>query len=197
MEYRKIASVKELPEWFDITKYAKANSLDAKGWFNQLVARQMWVPHRFITQNEEGESIYNPLLSEEYDRWIKAHVAPIRQKGIVTLEETEELKQSGKNEEEFLTLKNVRPASVSEIYWAAKRIVPEKTQYMDKFYWSEDAYTGALKREDWFDEPYHSHYFGEHDVTPDTDVFLTVDLRCPDSLILSGVKNELLKIRQA
>lgn len=191
---RKIASVKELPDWFDLTKYAKANSLDAKGWFNQWVARQMMIPGVYF--DEVAEIINYPQLKVEYKQWIKGHVTPIRQKGIVTLDETEELMQSRKNEEESSTLKNVRPATVCEIYWAAKRIEPEKTQYMDKFFWSEDAYTGALKRQDWFDEPYHSHYFGEYDVTPDSDVFLTVDLRCPDNLILSGVKNELLKIRQ-
>jgi len=40
---KSIKSVKELPSWFNITKYQAAKEMEIKGWYNQLTARETYL----------------------------------------------------------------------------------------------------------------------------------------------------------
>jgi hypothetical protein len=37
---KRIRKVSQLPEWFDLAKYSKAESLDEAGWYEQLHVRR-------------------------------------------------------------------------------------------------------------------------------------------------------------
>ncbi len=195
MKKRKIEDVKDLPEWFDIKKYAKARTLDAKGWFNQLIVRRAGMPDKYIIQLEQGDCFYarDPALKVEFDRWYQQHVSIIRKMGIVTEKETEELNYFKKFAEASATQKNVHLTSLFEIYWAAKKIPEDKVELFNNHTIPLPRSSMPATRAKMFKESFLSHSTNSPKTT---DVFFTVNLNCPDDIILSEMKNELEKIRQ-
>lgn len=196
---KQIRHVSSLPKWFDLAKYAGANSLESVGWYEQLSVRSDLIGLVGSRRWESGQSSSPPETGQQTMRVL----ALIRETPIVDIAKDElltayfyggalyELK-AGDPRYSF----GVHLTTVRNLYLTEGNIEKDKRTHARNFFaqifdqdrdWSTPL---AFKHKDWIDEPI--------DGIADSggfDVNIRVNMLLPDRVLVEQFKRVLNQLR--
>lgn len=206
---KKIRNKRDLPKWFNLTKYADAAGLSVKGWYEQLHVRATIA----MTLNPNMPS--NPAnpgwiaLKELENNCIKS----VHEQPIVDLSSNRLLHLFVGNAQTDKLLRllphlslSVRPATANDLYTTEAGIEPSKREFAKKYFGGTNDNTNneSLKRfrdsktastyfrsseyPDWLDKPIHR-------LPNDVDMLVFVNTSLPDSVLLEDFKAMLQELR--
>lgn len=185
---KKIKRKIDLPNWFDLKKYATAELLDAAGWYEQLSIRRELIKPPFGSIRVESIRREGPPLVEENARRL---VALIRDTPIVNIEGDDLLRLiscSGVLHE--LKTRNpkssfgVRFTTVREHYITEHFIERDKRtyarNYFNEYFYGNSSSTLPLVSKDWFEKPVDG--VSNH---PFYDINIRANTLLPDSVLIA------------
>lgn len=196
---KQIRKLSSLPEWFDLSKYDKANSLDSSGWYEQLAVRQgllsmIGSPRWDRCQNNSHKKIAQGTIRV---------LALVRDSPIVNVHENELLKIYflGGAMHELKTLApryslGVHLSTTRNLYITEGHIEKDKRAYARNFFaelldddidWMTPL---KYKCTDWIDEPVDSIT-----TSSSSEVNVSVNLSLPDKLLIKQFSQMLQSLR--
>lgn len=193
--HKKIKHVNELPDWFDLEKYAAVKTLDAAGWYEQLAIRDCLSSLLSYSLRDNL-----PISKQDLEALEAMRATPIIDvnnnfllKALCCGGELWELKS--KNPRYSL---GVHMTTVREHYIAENNVEDEKRTYARNFFsqiWSEGLFDKKFKPlkytcKDWIDEPIDNIR-----KSPDYNVHINVDMGLPDKVLIEQFKQLLMNLR--
>lgn len=197
---KRISHVSNLPEWFDLAKYEIAGSLDAIGWYEQLIIRRELI--RVLFRGTRIESIFPgyPAISKHEAKKLTTliHIVPILN---ISVEDIQNIFSKHSALYELKTHNpqysfGVRQTTVYEHYATERFIEKEKRNYARNFFsqlYEEDNKSEIqFKNEDWIDEPIDA-------IVEDFryDINIRVNTLLPDKILIEQFERLLSNVRVA
>lgn len=191
---KKIKHVQDLPKWFDLKKYDEQNTLDATGWYEQLLIRQQIKEFsksniKDIVQNQFNILKENPIIKIEQDCYFA---------NTFLSDELWELK----NKKIKYSL-GVHKLTIHELYLLENDIQKSKRDHARRYF--DNRFSMNLipaldytehSFETWMDDP-----IDVQKGTPDSLLHLTVDVSLPKkilidqfTILIDGLKQRLSSV---
>lgn len=182
----------ELPSWFKIEKYEAAKTLDATGWYEQLMVRHIGKSYFDEDLNDGSDSSLQSL--EALDLLRATPIIDVHNNLLIKVlfggGGIDELKTDTPN----YSL-GVHMTSVREHYQTENKIENEKRAYARNFFaqmWGKNWLTKPLKytHKDWIDKPIDNIRS-----SPEFNINISVDMRLPDKELIEQFKQLLKGLR--
>ena len=191
---KRVRRASDLPEWFRLDNYARAGTLDAAGWYEQLFVRRHLLSMIDYDQRHPSHADGTKLHASTLRRLQRVRAMPIvdiTNDDVIYDRTLYELKARVPS----YSL-GVRLATVSDHYLTEGKIEPEKRTYARNYFaqtFSDVPSTLPLKykRPDWIDEPIDW-------IANDTGygVSVRVNLVLPDKVLAEQFKRLLNELRR-
>lgn len=195
---KRISHVSNLPEWFDLAKYETAESLDAIGWYEQLIIRRELI--RVLLMGTRIENIFSGNLAipkhEAKKLTTLIHTMPILN---ISVEDIQNIFSKNSMLYELKTHNprysfGVRQTTVYEHYATERFIEKEKRiftrNFFAQFYGEDNKSEKQLTYVDWIDEPIDA-------IVEDFryDINIRVNTLLPDKILIEQFERLLSNVR--
>jgi len=181
-----IKNVSNLPEWFNLAKYAAAESMDSAGWLEQLAMRKQLTS---LVGSPRWES-WQPSPTSKIGQQSLQILALIRETPILNIAKNELLEGYFYDDSplERIPSIGVHLTSVRNLYTTEGRIEKDKRDHARELFNDNNPY--SYKGTNWIDEPVD----GIAD-SGDFEVNIRVNMMLPDNLLVEHFKILLNELR--
>ena len=185
-----IKHIRQLPAWFKLEKYDAAKTLDATGWYEQLMVRSNSKICFERDLNDGSEPSQQDLKALDLLR--ATPIINVNSDSLIKILFGDGVLEELKTGDPLYSL-GVHMTSVREHYRTEEDIENEKRTYARKFFaqfWGENWLTKDLeyKCKDWIDQPIDNIRSSS-----DFNVNITIDMGLPDKVLIEQFR-QLLKV---
>jgi hypothetical protein len=199
---KSIKNIKNLPEWFSLDKYEGLNTLDALGWYEQLITRHTlwyWMSKYIDEEGENKDSIYRLMEFIQSNPIVDIKKEDVEANVMLASGHLGSFKDKHGSYRHAL---GVKLMTFRDLHHLEKSINKDKIDYAREFFkqfdnefndvdWLSRAPKYMYKHQDWIDE--YVDFYRDEDEGDDLNV--KVDMRLPDSILIEQFE-AILKIRK-